>query len=278
MSLDKKVIIKAKKALSYGGLGQNSSRFLGQGDDFADVYEYVAGEDIRYINSAASAKTGRLYVNRYNSQRDINIISVLLLDKNMNFGISKTKFECVLEIVAYLGLLATSNRDRYSCMVYEERLLPLGKATKKISNINHIIKELSTKREFRQKIDTTRLDSELARIKKGSIIFLLGDFFYPLNLSLCAKKHEVIPIVIRDRFEEEPFVLGESGFYSTDMREGLSCYFGKDELFLYKEEIKREKRELKRVFRKAGIEEINIYTSGDIYEEIRKRFRGKGWS
>ena len=47
-------------------------------------------------------------------------------------------------------------------------------------------------------------------VRKKSIIFLIGDFFSINNLDLrvLAKKHEVVAIIVRDKFEENPKVLG----------------------------------------------------------------------
>ena len=52
------------------------------------------------------------------------------------------------------------------------------------------------------------------QIPKKSLLFLIGDFFNceNLNLKLLSKKHEVIVIIVRDKFEESPAIFRKCKF------------------------------------------------------------------
>ena len=44
--------------------------------------------------------------------------------------------------------------------------------------------------------------SLFARLKRKSLIIVIGDFFEIPDFRLLAKKHEVVAIIVRDRLEE----------------------------------------------------------------------------
>ncbi len=65
------------------------------------------------------------------------------------------------------------------------------------------------------------------KIKKKSLIILVGDFLGEVDLTLLTQRHELFVIIIRDSFEEHPSTLGEGEFLDPESGESADFYFGK---------------------------------------------------
>lgn len=270
----KALVLKTKKAVYSDLLGSNSSAFTGDGFDFAEVREYTQGDDIRHINWPISAKLQKIHVNVFRAERELNIIAVLLLDKNLLFGTHTTKLECLHEIFLTIAHAAFQNKDPFSFACFNKHLKFLSKPSKKPSTIQRNYQTLLDMELPETKVDVQGLEKALLSIKKRSIIFLLGDFFYPLKLTSSAKKHVLYAINIRDRFEEEPSLLYSTQFYGLMGKNTLFGDLGVEERKKYKALLLKEERELHERIRQSGIRYTKIYTHEEPYAKLATLFKG----
>jgi uncharacterized protein (DUF58 family) len=94
-----RVELKAQHLARSRFAGLYRSAFRGQGMEFAEVREYVDGDDIRLIDWNVSARSQSLYVKRMTEERERNVLVVLDVSGSLNFGSARrTKFDLMLEI------------------------------------------------------------------------------------------------------------------------------------------------------------------------------------
>lgn len=279
MSLEKKVFFSSKKALNFENFGERSSYLEGSGDEFAGLSEYVSGDEVRSINWRVYAKTGKLYVNRRYKQQDINIGVVLLLDANLNFGLQKSKLEVAIEAMSFIAKIALTHKDSFFYELYDKAPISKDSSLKspKIGSMLASVEKIKTLIPSTKRVDTSGLDRALLRIKKHSIIFVAGDFFYPFSFEHSSKIHEIVPLIIRDRFEEEPFAVGTEGFGSFFSAEYLYLYFGKKEASEYRRAFLEEERVREGRFRSEGLKAIKLYTDDDLRSSLVRQFWERGW-
>ena len=107
-------------------------------------------------------------------------------------------------------------------------------------------------------------------MRQRSLLFLIGDFFgtQDLDLRAISMKHEVVVIIVRDRFEEEPALLGEINI--TDPSTGLSSSLELDKKAAeaIREKVLEEERQLYKQLKRSGIKFIKIYTDENPAEKI----------
>jgi uncharacterized protein (DUF58 family) len=81
-----RIIFKTKKAIFTEKIGNNRSKFKGEGYDFAELREYQIGDDIRKIDWNITAKLNQPFIKLFNEERELNIVAVPILSGSTFFG------------------------------------------------------------------------------------------------------------------------------------------------------------------------------------------------
>ncbi len=267
----KRLLLKAKREVFSENVGNNSSNFLGEGYDFSELREYQIGDDIRHIDWIISAKLQKPYVKLFRAERELNVGIVLALGGSMEFGVRESKKEIAGYLSALLAFFALKNGDPFYVYCFsdkEEFFIPPNKSFNrayelmdKLGNV-----ELQGKRANLQSISEILLQ----RVKKRSLLFVISDFFEGVNLKALNKKHEVVALAVRDRFEEEPSELGSLDIIDPVSGIELEFDFSKESIARYKNALKKRDAEIFGAFKRDGIRIVKIFGDKDIYSQLRE--------
>lgn len=272
----KKIIIKAKKSVFSSQIGNNTSKLKGEGYDFVELREYEDGEDIRKIDWVISAKMQKPYVKVFNIQRELNIQIVPLLTGSIHFGTKIFKQDIVTQVAAILGYSTIKNGDSFSSFIVNEEISLLTKKTKKQAAVEPMCEYIYNYDCIGKKIDYNNLSNKLFNtIKPKSIIFLIGDFLNidRLDLKLLSKKHQVMAIIVRDRFEENPRSLGTVNLKDPQTFKSVQIDMNNYLLNDYKNKIKKSDNKLFEDFKKCNVSFTKIYTDEEPFLKLIKLFR-----
>ncbi len=267
----KKILIKTKRQVFSEILGNNTSLLKGEGYDFLELKEYEYGEDVKNIDWIISAKMQKPYVKVYHAQKELNINIVPILGGSVYFGTTKFKQELICEIASILGFSCVKQGDPFSSYIANENLELLTKKTKKIFAVNTLSESIYHYNVIGKKVDYQRLSNELFKqVKKRSIIFIIGDFFDTehLDLRILSKKHEVILIMVRDRFEEEPTLTGNVNLVDPSNGMTFDGVITQSTIKKYQAKLKENDHKLFEQLQKLGIRNIKIYTDEEPFSKI----------
>jgi uncharacterized protein (DUF58 family) len=272
----KKLLIKTKKAIFSQQIGNNTSKFKGEGYDFVELREYEDGEDIRKIDWVISAKMQKPYVKVFHTQRELNINIVPILGGSVHFGTTRLKQEVITQICAILGYSSVAQGDSYSSFICNESVTLNTKKTKKLLGVDSMCDNIYNYNAIGKKVDYGVITDQLFKqLKKKSILFLIGDFFstQDLNLKLLAKKHEVIAIVVRDIFEEKPSSLGAVNFTDPATFRVFDGDLNSSIVKEYEKKIKIEDYKLYESFKKCGVAFTKVYTNDNVVVKMMQLFK-----
>lgn len=271
----KQLLIRTKKAVFSQQLGNNTSNIKGEGYDFVELREYEDGEDIRKIDWVISAKMQKPYVKEFYSQRELNINIVPILSGSTHFGTKRFKKDVILEVCSLLGYICVAQGDSYSSYIANENVVLNTKKTKKLFGVNEMIEKIFHYEALTKRCDYKSIVSNLHnQIQKKSILFLIGDFFNTqnTNFELLSKKHEVILIIVRDRFEEHPKALGDVSFIDPSTSSIFQGDLNESLIKNYEAKVKKDDFLFIERLKKAGIEFIKIYTDDNVPQKLAKLF------
>lgn len=120
--------LAARRQASGRERGERNSPQAGSGIAFAGHRAYAPGDDFRFLDWQAYARSDRLYVKQYEEERDLSVHLLLDCSGSMGSG-DGAKFVRALKLAAALGYIALSNLDRVSVQPYAgepgPRLAPL---------------------------------------------------------------------------------------------------------------------------------------------------------
>lgn len=269
----KKILIKTKKQTFSEIIGNNISKQKGEGYDFCELKEYEYGEDVKNIDWIISAKMQKPYVKVFHAQKELNIKIVNFLNGSTYFGTKKFKQEVITEISSALAFISVKQGDPFSSYIANETLETCTKKSKKAFNVNFMAEEIYNYDVLGKNINYQNITNELFKtIHHKSIIFLIGDFFdiEKLDLKLLSKKHEVMAIIVRDKFEEEPCELGNVNFNDPSSNINFEGLLNKSTVNEYIAQVKKNDQILFRHFQDCAIKFTKVYT----HEEPIKKLIG----
>jgi uncharacterized protein (DUF58 family) len=276
MSTLKKILIKTRRQIFSEIAGNNPSIFQGEGFDFVELREYNYGDDIRHIDWNVTARMQKPFVKIFKEERELNIVVVSLLGGSVYFGRRKFKQESIAETVALLGYSAIKNGDQFSSFIYTNKLETVTPPSKNIHSVQKATKAVLEYPALGKEIDTKNLPKLLFdRIKRRSIIFVIGDFFETFDFRLLAKKHEVIALVVRDHLEEQPEEMGLVNLYDPQTRETALLQVDTATVQTYAQKVHAHDLDLFKRFRKNQIAFAKIYTDDEPFVKLSKLFIGR---
>ncbi len=199
------IILRARKDVFSGNLGEHLTTFKGDGLDFREIREYQYGDDVRKINHIASAKGTGLKTNVFNEERELNIVLAFMVSGSLNFGSIKLKREVATEILALLAYSALKGHNRLQSQFFSNKSEQFFEPTKSETIIYNLVQNALDINLIGKEVNYSAFcDFINSVVRQKSLIFMVGDFYGEVDLSEIAHKNELYVIIVRDRLEENP--------------------------------------------------------------------------
>src|SRR4029079_798706 len=91
--------------------------------EFAEVREYLPGDEVRSIDWNVTARMRRPFVKRYIEERELAVMLVVGLYASERFGtVNRFKSELASELAAVLAMSAVRNNDRVGTLLLRARI------------------------------------------------------------------------------------------------------------------------------------------------------------
>ena len=261
--------------------GEYESVFKGQGIEFADVREYVPGDDIRTIDWNVTARSLNPFVKKFVETRELTVLFAVDMSGSQYFGSTdKLKSEIAAEITAILAFSAVKNNDKTGLMIATEgveKFIPVKKGR------NHALRVIREILGYQPKKKKTQLSGALEYLyrvqTRTSIIFLISDFMdegYEKALKILSRKHDVIAIQIHDRLEQELPKIGlleladrETG--KTMLVDTASPQFQKR----FRQHAEEKQNALEKLFKRLQIDWIDIPANASYIDPLFRFFKSR---
>ena len=267
----KELILKAHKQVYSDKLGNHSSWFQGEGFEFSELREYAQGDDVRKIDWKTTAKLGKPYVKIYHEERELSVVLATMLSGACHFGTSRQKSELIAEIVSIFGMSVMRNQDSFSHILFADKMYAWTKPTKKHFGLHEALESIVNFDMIGKSADFSNMENFLkTHLVRKSLLVIISDFIGKINLGVLSKKHDVIAIVIRDRFEENPIALGSVNLLDAESLVRFDGVVDDETIKRYQKSLLRNDDELYRHLRHYGIRWVKIYTDEDPFVKLKK--------
>jgi uncharacterized protein (DUF58 family) len=204
---DKKIRLYLRRLASnlFEGVFPSSVR-ASRGLELEEIREYQAGDDLRSIDWKTSLRTGRPHVRVRLPDRRTPVIFLIDKSGSKKFGSGAVKEDVLFEVVSLLVKAAGETGNPMGFITFTDRVetyIPprLGQRPS-LNAIGPLKAEPATS-------PLTDLDAAFSYLSglnlPHSLVFVLSDFLaaknYESSLTALSKRHELIPILIRDERE-----------------------------------------------------------------------------
>lgn len=100
--------------------GLHRSPFHGYSAEFSQYRHYRPGDDLKYVDWKAFARTDRIYTRQFRETTNMSALFVLDVSKSMDFG-APSKFVLARSVAAILGTLVLDQGDAAGVLAVEQR-------------------------------------------------------------------------------------------------------------------------------------------------------------
>jgi len=186
-------------------VGQYKSVFKGKGLEFADFREYAPDDDASLIDWKASARANRTLIKEYMEERNVEIFFLVDTSASMVFGSTeKLKNEYAAELVASLAYVMLQAGDSVGFALFNEKIIAKFPPANGKNQFYIISKSLVNPTFYGHGFNFEEaLKFLITYLRERTVVMVISDFIglkgdWQKYLNICAKKFDMISIMIRD--------------------------------------------------------------------------------
>ena len=281
----RRIEITTRRAVLDTLAGGYHSVFKGRGMAFSEVRPYQPGDEIRAIDWNVTARIGEPFVKVFVEERELTALIAVDRSASQGAGLSaQAKAEVAAEIAALLVFSALENGDRAGLLLFTdrvERYVPPRRGRK------HGLRLISEALAFQPRgrgTDVALALRDVTRLlRRRAVVFVVSDFLaedYELALAVCARRHDVIPVVVSDPVEDELPAGALSGLWPVADSETSATVWidlsDKRTRKAYAEAAREARERRERIFRKLSLDAVRVRPGDDYVAPLAALFRARG--
>ncbi len=277
--------------------GQFRSAFKGRGMEFEEVRPYQYGDDVRSIDWNVSARTGFPHIKLFREERELTVMLAVDLSGSLGFGThAQLKREMAAEVAATIAFSAIRSNDRVGLLCFTDRVERVVPPRKGARHVLRIVRDLLAFEPQHRGTDIGVAIDEANRIlSRRAVLFVLSDWRaggaegnrllrgrrddgskepWEDSLRIARMKHDVIPVVVRDRREHELPPIGLVDFVDEETGERICVDLSSRAVReRFASVAAAEEALLAETFRRLRAEAVTLETGGDFVEPLTAFFR-----
>lgn len=224
--LDKFSIILNKRVTS-NYIGEKESQATGRGLIFKDHALYVPGEDFRAVDWRVFGRTDKLFVKRYEEERNLTVHVILDMSGSMDFGSGPTKAEYASMLGLGFAHLALKNNERFVLCTFADKL-DVFKPQKGRRQLTSMLDYLNRKKPKGHSNISDSVGSYKPLINSRSYVVIISEFLYPIDeikkVLQLMKKHDVQLIQVLDEKERKLDMEGDFKLVDSESKGFLHTF------------------------------------------------------
>jgi uncharacterized protein (DUF58 family) len=265
--------------------GRMVSVFKGRGMDFADVREYVPGDDVRRIDWNVTARLRKPFIKRHIEERELVVMLLVDVSASGHFGTATgnsaqadTKRELAAVLAGALAFSAIRDGDRVGLILFTEQVERFVPPKKSRAHVTRLLHEMLY---AEPKSSGTSLTAALNFLNnllhRPALVFVLSDFQDPAEeswqraLAATNQRHEVIALRTVDQRELELPDVGLALVQDAETGEVIELDTSDPEVRARWADLgERRQQELIATFRRGRVPELDVRTDQPWPQRLQK--------
>lgn len=182
--------IRARTVVEGVLTGLHQSPFRGLSIEFAEYRQYQPGDDIRFIDWKAYARSDKYYIKENEDETNLDAHIILDASASMDFGSGKlTKWQYAATLAATLAFLFQRQNDAIGLAVLDEQIRFEMEARGTRGHLVQFIGQLEKTAPGRKTRLADSIHSVASRITRRGIVILITDMLDDLEAVLTGLRH-----------------------------------------------------------------------------------------
>ncbi|MBU1974809.1 MAG: DUF58 domain-containing protein [Nanoarchaeota archaeon] len=257
-----------KKRVHSNFQGGRASKNMGAGLVFNDYREYIPGDDFRAIDWKVYARTSKLFIKRYEEERNLNVHIIIDSSGSMNFGTPK-KFDYAAMLGLGFSYIAMRNNEKFEISTFSNTLniYKPKKGMRQLVSITDYLSNLQVKgnSNFYQSLRAYK-----KVINSKSVVIIISDFLYDIEQIRETlhhyKKNDLIIIQVLDNIEKNLEFEGEVLLTDAESDQKMRTYFSRRMRKHYKDKLYNHIYNVKDVCDELSAMFLSVTTNVPLFE------------
>lgn len=261
--------------------GEHLSGKGGSSTKFSDYRDYVAGDDVRYVDWNIFSRLHRPYMKLYHHEEELHVVILVDASDSMMFS---DKLLRARQLAAAFGIMGLLSNERVSCWSFNSaghapaRAGPLSGR----GNMRALI-------DFIERIEgggdlpiDGGIEAMLNRHRGRGIVILLsdlltfGDLTRSFNL-MFSSGLEIFAIQILAPEEIDPDVTGNTRFIDSETDQKLDVTAASDLLLLYEEHLTAYQHDIETLCSQRSGRFLSLSSATSLRDMLFDQLMRKGW-
>jgi uncharacterized protein (DUF58 family) len=266
-------IVKKRVSSTYSG-GRSSLK-QGRGVEVVDYREYMPGDDFRLIDWRVYARTEKLYIRRFQEEKDMIMHILLDSSPSMNYASQRiSKFDYAGSIAAGLGYLSVNNQEKFGMALYSNTIHEITQPRKSHIHLFNVI-ELMNRVSFKGETNLGVCAAQYGKlIKSKAFTVVVSDFMEELDsfkegvYRLAKHSAEMIFIQVLDPWELDIGYSGDIKFKDLESSQVKRSYMSPGFKKEYVEKVREHISNLSRTCSDLGVSFHTMTTDRPLFDSF----------
>ncbi len=266
--LDRMSLLVTKRITS-NYVGERAAIYTGRGLVFKDHAIYSPGDDFRAIDWKVFARLDRLFIKRFEEERNLVVHVVIDYSGSMGFGGRIKKFEYADMLGLGFAYMAMKHNERFVVSTFSDRL-EVFKPKRGRSNLMAVLDYLNTKKPKGLSKFEESLAAYKKRVTSKSYVVILSDFLYDpeeiKNAIARYRDHHVVLIQVLDKTETDLSIEGDFKLVDVETEDSLRTFISPYARKKYIEQLGEHQSKIQRVCDELGAKFFVFNTEFPIFD------------
>lgn len=261
--------------------GEHHTGKGGTSTEFSDYRDYVAGDDVRFIDWNIFSRLNEPYLKLYQHEEEMRIVCIVDASDSMNF---EGKFDLARQLAAVFTTIALASREKasaYVCGPIDQPPMILPPCAGRSSR-SKVLKFYESLKPGGQMPMERTIDEALKRHRGKGIAVLVSDFltFGSVEASLNrlhASGLEPFCIQILSPSELDPDIEEDVRFVDMEYQQTLDVSAMKDLLTMYQEQLWKLEQRLAAACRQRGGRFVSVSSDLPVEQVVVDYLIRGGW-
>ena len=274
----RRIEIRSRNIVTEMFAGEYHSAFKGSGMEFAEVREYLRGDDVRTIDWNVTARVGSPYVKIFEEEREQTVMLMVDASRSGSFGsFQQMKGEVGVEISALLAFAAVNNNDRVGLLIFTDVVEVFIRPEKGRKHVLRVIRELLYFEPKGYRTDLAgALDHLIKVLRRRSVVFLISDFIdkeFSRVIQQVRRRHDLVAVSLWDPRERD---LPDIGFINLEDAETGEQIVVDTRISQIRDKFQKSQvefeRNLSKLFRRVDVDHVSIDITKSYVEPLVRLF------
>ncbi len=250
--------------------GQQQSPKTGQGMIFEDHTKYVPGDDIRRVDWKAYARTGELFIKRFEEEKSITVHILVDRSSSMDYG-DNNKYDYAAKLGLAIAYMVSNTNDRFRFSVFSETVTDISSARRN-PNMGDMVDTLNSLGKTPESRIGRCLTEYASRIQNKSVVVVISDFLTELDEIEAGLKSlqntDAVLVNVLDSTELKPEMQGDAILKDPESDLQLRTYLSSQTKQKYRARLDEHTSGIEELANRNGAKYLKLSTGQNFFESF----------